>query len=81
MVPTYNPIEKVMVDTGDTRPTPRASSSSGRAGLRREAHRIPPPFRPAQGQDHFRQHEVHAYERVLGEAYIQGRVLGEMALV
>jgi phage repressor protein C with HTH and peptisase S24 domain len=78
MVPTYNPVEKVMVDTGDTRPTPPGIfvvwDGLGFVVKRVEymAHSDPPRVRITSDNPKYA-----PYERVLGEAYIQGRVLGK----
>jgi phage repressor protein C with HTH and peptisase S24 domain len=78
MVPTYNPIEKVMVDTGDVRPSPPGVfvvwDGLGFVVKRIEfmPHSDPPRVKITSDNPKYT-----AYERVLGEAYIQGRVLGK----
>lgn len=78
MVPTYNPSEKVMVDTGDIRPSPPGIfvvwDGLGFVVKRVEflAHSDPPRVKITSDNPKYA-----AYERVLGEAYIQGRVLGK----
>lgn len=78
MQPTYNPTERVMVDTGDLRPSPGGVfvvwDGLGFVVKRIEflPHSEPPTVRIASDNPKYL-----TYERVLGEAYIQGRVIGK----
>lgn len=78
MAPTYGPLEKVMVDTGDTRPAPPGVfvlwEGLGFVVKRVEhiPHSEPPRIKISSDNPKYT-----TYERVLGEAYIQGRVIGK----
>lgn len=78
MVPTYGPLEKVMVDTGDTRPAPPGVfvlwEGLGFVVKRVEhiPHSEPPRIKISSDNPKY-----SAYERILGEAYIQGRVIAK----
>jgi phage repressor protein C with HTH and peptisase S24 domain len=78
MEPTYKPTEKVMVDTGDVRPSPPGIfvvwDGLGFVVKRIEflPHSDPPRVKITSDNPKYM-----AYERVLDEAYVQGRVLGK----
>lgn len=78
MIPTYSPLEKVMVDTGDTRPAPPGVfvlwEGLGFVVKRVEhiPHSEPPRIKISSDNPKY-----STYERVLEEAYIQGRVIGK----
>lgn len=78
MEPNFLPLERVMVDTADQRPTPPGVfvvwDGLGIVLKRIEfiPHSDPPRVRISSDNPKY-----EAYERVLGEAYIQGRVLGK----
>ena len=78
MVPTYGPLEKVMVDMGDTRPAPPGVfvlwEGLGFVVKRVEhiPHSEPPRIKISSDNPKY-----SAYERILGEAYIQGRVIAK----
>ena len=78
MAPTYNPIEKIMVDTGDIRPSPPGVFVTWDGlgfvvkRVRYIEHSDPPRVVIASDNPKY-----PPYERVLGEAYIQGRVIGK----
>lgn len=77
MPKTFRPYEKVMVDTSDTTPTPPGIfiiyDGLGLVVKRVEyvAHSDPPTVRIISENP-----DYPTYERTLGEAFIQGRVLG-----
>lgn len=77
MEPTFRPYERIMVDTSDTIPSPpgifAVYDGLGLVVKRVEhiAHSDPPRVRISSDNAHYA-----PYERILGEAYIQGRVLG-----
>jgi phage repressor protein C with HTH and peptisase S24 domain len=78
MQPTFNPTEKVMVDTGDLMPSPPGIfivwDGLGLVAKRVEfvAHSDPPTVRMLSDNQKY-----STYERVIGEAHIQGRVIGK----
>lgn len=78
MEPTLQPGQRVLVDTGDRKPSPPGIfvvwDGLGFVVKRIEfmAHSDPPRVRISSDNPKYT-----AYERVLGEAYIQGRVLGK----
>jgi phage repressor protein C with HTH and peptisase S24 domain len=78
MTPTYNPVDKVMVDTGDIQPSPPGVfviwDGLGFVVKRVQylPHSDPPRVRITSDNPKY-----EAYERILGEAYIQGRVIGK----
>jgi phage repressor protein C with HTH and peptisase S24 domain len=78
MEPSFRPLDRVMVDTADLRPTPPGVfvvwDGLGLVVKRIEyvAHSEPPRVRIASDNSKYQ-----AYERILGEAYIPGRVLGK----
>ncbi|HLJ64141.1 MAG TPA: S24 family peptidase, partial [Stellaceae bacterium] len=78
MLPTFQATDKVMVDTHDLRPTPPGIfviwDGLGFVLKRVEhlPHSEPPKVRLSSDNPKYQ-----PYERVLGEAYIQGRVIGK----
>lgn len=78
MVPTYNPVDRVMVDTQDTLPSPGGVffvwDGLGLVVKRVEyvPHSDPPKVIISSDNPKYK-----PYERVLDEAFIQGRVIGK----
>ena len=78
MTPTFNPLDRVMVDLSDQTPSPPGVfviwDGLGLVVKRVEhlAHSDPPRVRITSDNPKYQ-----PYERILGEAYIQGRVLGK----
>lgn len=78
MSPTYNPLDRILVDIGDTVPSPGGVfvvyDGLGLVVKRVEyiPHSDPPTVRITSDNPRF-----EPYERTLDEAYIQGRVIGK----
>lgn len=78
MAPTYSPVDRVMVDTADTLPSPAGVFVvwDGLGFVLKRVQVVPhsDPIRVKITSDN---PKYDPYERVLGEAYIQGRVIGK----
>jgi phage repressor protein C with HTH and peptisase S24 domain len=78
MVPTYSPVDRVMVDTADRIPSPEGvfvvwdGLGFVIKRIRYLPHSDPPTVRMSSDNTKY-----DPYDRVLGEAYIQGRVIGK----
>lgn len=78
MTPTFNPTDRIMIDTSDTNPSPPGVfvvwDGFGQVVKRVEfmPHSEPPTVRISSDNQRYA-----PYERSLGEAYIQGRVIGK----
>jgi phage repressor protein C with HTH and peptisase S24 domain len=78
MAPTFNPTERVMIDTTDTRPTPGGvflvwnGNGFGVKRVQYVPHSEPPRVRITADNPKY-----VSYECLLGEARIQGRVVGK----
>lgn len=78
MTPTFNPLDRIMVDTGDLLPSPGGIFVvwDGLGLVVKRVQLVPhsDPLRVKITSDNPR---FDPYERMLGEAYIQGRVIGK----
>lgn len=78
MMPTFNPLDRIMVDTGDTLPSPGGIFVvwDGLGFVLKRVQLVPhsEPLRVKITSDN---PQFDPYERVIGEAYIQGRVIGK----
>lgn len=78
MVPTYNALDRILVDTGDTLPSPGGVfivwDGLGLVVKRVQVVAHSDPVRVRITSDNAK---YDPYERMLGEAYIQGRVIGK----
>lgn len=78
MMPTYNPIDRVMVDTGNCSPSPPGVFVVWDGfGLVIKRLQIIPRSEPPRVKMTSDNSKYDAYECVLGDAYIQGRVIGK----
>jgi phage repressor protein C with HTH and peptisase S24 domain len=78
MSPTYNPIDRLMVDTDDVSPSPGGVFIVWDGlGLVVKRVQLVPHSEPPRVKITSDNIKYDPYERVLGEAYIQGRVIGK----
>lgn len=78
MVPLFNPLDRVMVDTGDIEPSPPGVFVVWDGlGFVVKRVQVVPHSDPMTVKFTSDNPKYEPYERVLGEAYIQGRVIGK----
>jgi hypothetical protein len=78
MVPMFNPLDRIMVDTGDTVPSPGGIFVVWDGlGFVVKRVQVVPHSDPLSVKITSDNPKYDPYQRVLGEAYIQGRVIGK----
>jgi phage repressor protein C with HTH and peptisase S24 domain len=78
MAPTYNPVDRILVDTGDTVPSPGGVFVVWDGlGLVVKRVQVKPHSEPITVRIFSDNPKYEPYERVLSEAYVQGRVIGK----